>query len=339
MQFFNIEHSRSNYRDLLIGVPQGSAMGPVLYLMCTITISEVIKKHKLNYHLYANDTQLYVAFKNDDIDSITDRIVDCVSDICLRMERNELKLKKEKTDILLIHSEFRNSPSLDEIILGNEQLTMARTVTNLGIIFDREISFNYQINQLCRTSFFLLRNLFKIRKYLTDEATSKVVHAFVTTKLEYCNHLYFGLPKYQVNKMQRVQNTAARLATRSSKHDHITPLLQQLHWLPVSYRVVFKILLLVYKARHGLCPGYVSELLQERKSSPALRSSSPGLLATPTSRTKTNGERTFSVSAPKLWNGLPNHVRNVGTLPFFKKNRKTFFILYIYRQLLSSFLN
>ena len=339
MQFFNIEHSRSNYRDLLIGVPQGSAMGTVLYLMCTITISEVIKKHKLNYHLYANDTQLYVAFKNDDIDSITDRIVDCVSDICLRMERNELKLKKEKTDILLIHSEFRNSPSLDEIILGNEQLTMARTVTNLGIIFDREISFNYQINQLCRTSFFLLRNLFKIRKYLTDEATSKVVHAFVTTKLEYCNHLYFGLPKYQVNKMQRVQNTAARLATRSSKHDHITPLLQQLHWLPVSYRIVFKILLLVYKARHGLCPGYVSELLQERKSSPALRSSSPGLLATPTSRTKTNGERTFSVSAPKLWNGLPNHVRNVGTLPFFKKNRKTFFILYIYRQLLSSFLN
>ena len=324
MQFFNIEHSRSNYRDLLIGVPQGSVMGPVLYLMYTITISEVIKKHKLNYHLYADDTQLYVAFKNDDIDSITDRIADCVSDICLWMERNELKLKKEKTDILLIHSEFRNSPSLDEIILGNEQLTMARTVTNLGIIFDREISFNYQINQLCRTSFFLLRNLFKIHTYLTDEATSKVVHAFVTTKLEYCNHLYFGLPKYQVNKMQRIQNTAAWLVTCSSKHDHITPLLQQLHWLPVSYRVVFKILLLVYKARHGLCPGYVSKLLQERKSSPALRSSSLGLLATPTSRTKTNGDRIFSVCAPKLWNGLPNHVRNIGTLPLFKKNLKTF---------------
>ena len=270
-----------------------------------------------------------MAFKNDDIDSITDRIADCVSDICLWMERNELKLNKEKTDILLIHSEFRNSPSLDETILGNEQLTMARTVTNLGIIFDREISFNYQINQLCRTSFFLLRNLFKIRKYLADEATSKVVHAFVTTKLEYCNHLYFGLPKYQVNKMQRVQNTAARLVTRSSKHDHITPLLQQLHWLPVSYRIVFKILLLVYKARHGLCPGYVSELLQERKSSPALRSSSPGLLATPTSRTKRNGERTFSVSSPKLWNGLPNHFRNVGTLPLFKKNLKTF-LFYIF---------
>ena len=324
MQFFNIEHSRSNYRDLLIGVPQGSVMGPVLYLIYTIPISEVIKKHKLNYHLYAHVTQLYVAFKNDDIDSITDRIADCVSDICLWMERNKLKLKKEKTNILLIHSEFRNSPSLDEIILGNEQLTMARTVTNLGIIFDREISFNYQINQLCRTPFFLSRNLFKILKYLTDEATSKVVHAFVTTKLEYCNHLYFGLPKYQVNKMQRVQNTAARLVTRSSKHDHVTPLLQQLHWLPVSYRIVFKILLLVYKARHGLCPGYVSELLQERKSSPALRSSSPGLLATPTSRTKTNGERTFSVSSPKLWNGLPNHFRNVGTLPLFKKNLKTF---------------
>ena len=145
------------------------------------------------------------------------------------MEQNKLKLNEEETDILLIHSKFQNSPSLDEIILGNEQLTMAGIVTNLGIIFDKEILFNDHINQLCRIS--VLGNLFKIRKYLTDDATSKVVHAFVTTKLDYCNHLYFGLPKYQVNKMQRVQNTAARLVTRSSKYNHITPLLQQLHWL------------------------------------------------------------------------------------------------------------
>ena len=135
--------------------------------------------------------------------------------------------------------------------------------------------------------------------------------------------------------MQRVQNTAARLVTRSSKYDHITPLSQQLYWLPVSYPVVFKILLLVYKARHGLCLRYVSELLQERKLSPALRSSSRGLLATPTSRTKTYGDRAFSVCAPKLWNGPPNHVRNVGTLPLFKKNRKAY--LFLYRQLLCSF--
>ena len=127
-----------------------------------------------------------MAFKNDDIDSITDRIADCVFDICLWMERNELKLNKEKTDILLIHSKFRNSPSLEERILGNEQFTMARTVTNLGTIFDQEISFNDHINQLCRTSFFFVRHLFKIRKYLTDEATSKVIHTFVTTKLDYC---------------------------------------------------------------------------------------------------------------------------------------------------------
>ena len=124
--------------------------------------------------------------------------------------------------------------------------------------------------------------------------------------------------------MQRVKNTAARLITGSSKYDYITPLLQQLHRFPVTYRVDFKILLLVYKARHGLCPGYVSELLQERKSSRALRSSSLGLLATPTSRTNSYGDRTFSVCAPKLWNCLPNHVRNVGTLPLFKKNLKTY---------------
>ena len=150
-----------------------------------------------------------------------------------------------------------------------------------------------------------------------EKATSKVVHAFVTTKLDYCSHLYFGLSKYQVNKMQRVQNKVAQLVTCSSKYDHITPLLQQLHWLPVLYCVVFKILRLVYKAHHGLCPGYVSEWWQEWKSSRVLCSSSLGLLATPTSRKKSYEDRAFSVCAPKLWNGLPNHVRNVGTLPLF----------------------
>ena len=124
--------------------------------------------------------------------------------------------------------------------------------------------------------------------------------------------------------MQRVKNTAARLVKVLRSTITSPLLLQQLHWFPVSYRVVFKILLLVYKARHGLCPGYVSELLQERKSSRALRSSSLGLLATPTSRTNSYGDRTFSVCAPKLWNCLPNHVRNVGTLPLFKKNLKTY---------------
>ena len=176
-----------------------------------------------------------MAFKNYNIHSITDWIANCVSDICLWMEQNKLKLNEEETDTLLIHYKFQNSPSLDEIILGNEQLTMAGIVTNLGIIFDKEMLFNDHINQLCRT--FILGNLFKICKYLTDDATSKVVHAFVTTKLDYCNHLYFGLPKYQVNKMQRVQNTVVQLVTRSSKYNHITPLLQQLHWLPVLYCV------------------------------------------------------------------------------------------------------
>ena len=121
------------------------------------------------------------------------------------------------------------------------------------------------------------------------------------------------------------------------KYNHITPLLQQLHWLPVSYHVVFKILLLVYKVCHGLCPGYVTELLQERKSFWVLCASSLGFPATPTSRKKTYGKRAFPVCALKLRNGLLNHVRNVGTLSLCKNNLKPHLFSIFYWQSLCSF--
>ena len=121
--------------------------------------------------------------------------------------------------------------------------------------------FDVHISEICRSSFYQLRNLSKIRKCLTRESSKIAMHAFITYKLDYCNSLLYGCRKMQLKKLQYVQNTTAGIITRTRKFDHITPVLSDLHWLPVSYRFVFKILLLVFKSLNNLSPSYLADRL------------------------------------------------------------------------------
>ena len=168
-----------------------------------------------------------------------------------------------------------------------------------------------------KTSHYQLRNISKIRKY--QETTEILVHAFISSKLDNCNSLLYGLPKRMISSLQSVQNTAARIVTLTRKFDHITPVLIQLHWLPVHVRIHFKVLLLVYKALNGMAPLYIRELLSYRTCSRSLRSTDQELLAVPKSRLKTYGDRAFSIAAPKLWNELPLYLTRTSSVHLFKK--------------------
>ena len=119
-------------------------------------------------------------------------------------------------------------------------------------------------------------------------------------------------------------STAARFVTCKGKFDHVTSLLVQLHWLPISYRIVFKLLLLVYNFVNGLCPSFVSDLLKSKSSSRSLLSSSMDYLVQPVSKKKTYGDTAFSVCAPKLWNCILFSIRKSSSVPICKKNVKTF---------------
>ena len=147
-----------------------------------------------------------------------------------------------------------------------------------------------------------------------------------TSPVDYCNSLLYGLPASHLNKVQRVLNAAARLVCRAPRYCRITPLLYELHWLPVRQRISFKILLFVFKAIHGFAPTYLRELVSiKRSGNYNLRSSSDGLLlATPTYRSRvTLGDRSFQVAAPALWNVLPREIRSITDLGIFKCHLKT----------------
>ena len=128
-----------------------------------------------------------------------------------------------------------------------------------------------------------------------------------------------------MKKLQSVQNTAAMIITRARKFDHIAPVLSDLHWLPVGYRVVFKILL-VFKSLNNLSPSYLAERLSYQSHSTNLGSSSRQLLEQPQSFMKTYGDRAFSVCAPKLRNSLPLDLRKSPSLTSFKKGLKTYLL-------------
>ena len=195
----------------------------------------------------------------------------------------------------------------------------------MGVVFDNCLTFEKHIGAICKLAFYHLRRIAKIRSYLSEESTIALIHAFITCRLDNGNALLYGLPKYQIQRLQSVQNCAARLVKRYPKFGHTSPLLSVLHLLPVEHRIVFKILLLVFKSLKNLAPSYMSDLLTPYIPSRSLRSSNQSLLVVPRSIQKSYGDRAFAVAAPGLWNALPIHMRQPGfSLATFKKCLKTY---------------
>ncbi len=180
---------------------------------------------------------------------------------------------------------------------------------NLGVLFDHNLKFDKQISAVVKSCFFHLCQLSKVKPFLSQSNFQMVVHAFVTTRLDYCNSLYYGVSQSSLSRLQLVQNAAARLLYGTRKYEPVTPILSALHWLPIKYRIDFKILLFVYKALNNLAPQYLTDLLHPYTSSTTLRSSDLCLLIMPRSRLKKRGDRAFATAGPKLWNGLPLHIR------------------------------
>ena len=161
------------------------------------------------------------------------------------------------------------------------------------------------VNKVTRTAFLHLRNMAKVRPFLNQRDAEVLIHAFITSRLDYCNSLFTGLPKKSIRKLQVIQNVAARILTNTRRRDHISPVLSTLHWLPVSFRIDFKALLFVYKALNNLAPSYIKDSLRPYVPTRTLRSSSALLLEVPNASHKNTGEAAFWVYGPKLWNTLP----------------------------------
>ena len=162
------------------------------------------------------------------------------------MNANLLKLNENKTEVLLVGPKQKRDDLMNS--LGHLAAWVKPQVTSLGVIIDSDLNFTAHFNKVTKIAFFHLRNIAKVRPFLSQPDAEKIIHAFITSRLDYCNALFTGLPKKAIDRLQLIQNSAARLLTKTKKREHITPVLYTLHWLPVSHRIDFKVLLIVYKA-------------------------------------------------------------------------------------------
>ena len=168
------------------------------------------------------------------------------------------------------------------------------------LIIDQHLTLVPHVNNISRLASHSIRNIGRIRKYLDRNSTEKLVHAFVSSRLDSNNSILYGLPKSELSKLQRIQNAAARLVTLSKKREHITPVLKDLHWLPVESRIIYKLMLLTFKALNNQAPKYLCELISIKKPPRSLRSNTSIVLHRKKANTVTYGQRSFHHTAPEL---------------------------------------
>ena len=201
---------------------------------------------------------------------------------------------------------------------------------NLGFMFDHKLDLNEQINAVSQKCYLNQRNLYRIASKLSYNLKIQLVHSSILYFIDSCNSVYFSLTAKQLHSLQKIQNNAVRFIFNiqgKQKREHIMPYLKKLHFLPVHYRVKFKIALLVFKCINNIAPSYLSELIhiREIRRRESRLDDDFFLLKVPPKPQSTRTEAAFFHCGPKVWNELPPHLRAMSSLQSFKTYLKTFY--------------
>lgn len=324
-----VEGNISDSIPLQYGVPQGSVLGPVLFVLYVKPLSSIIDRHSMSHHAYADDTQLHSSSSPQDVQGVVSSTQACVTEIKSWMSVNKLKLNDDKTEVMLVSSS-RMSQNFDQpgsMTICDSSIQLSDSVKNLGFFLDNHLEMTTHVRRLAQSANYQLRRIGSIRRFLTKDSATTLVCALILSRMDYCNSLLYNCHDYLLNNLQIIQNSAARMVLRVPRTDHMTQHLISLHWLPIKHRITFKIATLCYKCKNdNNAPQYLKDLIQpKRKTGYNTRSSmdTTSLAVSSGPSQKTLGDRAFANFAPVVWNAIPQNIREAQNIDTFKRNLKT----------------
>ena len=246
------------YSEMLFvkyGVPQGSVLGPKFFNIYVRSQPEVFKSSGFDTTSFADDANGMKTFSISFQYSILKYdVAKCIDNVANWMNVNFLKINQDKTEMILFHPKsLRRQVIIGGTFIGEECIRFSKYVKNVGVTLDNNLTLDKHVNNIVSYTFKLLKNIGRVRKMITDKQTEMLVHAVSTSRLDYCNSLFINMNKANLFKLQKVQNASARLIARKSKRQSVSGIMKKLHWLKVESRIVFKILLLMYKCVTGRC--------------------------------------------------------------------------------------
>ena len=318
-----VGQSCSNETLLTLGVPQGSVLGPLLFTTYISPVGSLIKSFGICHQQYADDTQLFIAIPPASVTDTIGRLEHCLTSLHCWFGHNGMALNPNKSEAIWFSTPQRSRTLQPPatINFSGTSVPVSDAITTLGVTLDKHLLLNSHVAAVSKSCNYHIRALRHIRSSLTEDMAKSVALALVSSRLDYANSLLYGTSDTNINKLQRIQNSLAKLVLKRP-HISSSTALHNLHWLPIKQRIDFKISTFTYKLLHTRTPSYLSNLLLPYTPVRSLRSSDRDLLVQPSVSTVI-GSRAFSVAAPTIWNKLPITIRQSSSLTSFRRLLKT----------------
>ena len=312
-------------------------MGSTFFIIYVSCLTQQTHRDGISINQFSDDTWALVIFSLSL--NVDNSLSPSLSSLCSWRQIaeqwftfNRVKPNINKDVFMICSSRFKSHlVQSSPLSIGDVSLPPSVLCKHLGVTIDSKLTLAPHVSRVCRVACFNLHRVSKIRHHLDTATTKQLIHAVVITHLDYCNAIFHGLSATLTNRLQRIQNNAARLILRVGRREHIRRHLAALHWLPIPQRSTHKIACIVYRSLcrcssrphpltcpHGVAPQYLSSLLKIYVPSRSLRSQSSLSLVVPPIKTVTYGEASFSWAAPTIWNSLPHRIKDATSYASFR---------------------